>query len=243
MLDLPGHGLSERPDASYELAWYARIVARWLAEMDLDAVDVVGHSFGGGVAQMLLLECPQRVRRLVLVSSGGLGHEVAVALRLAALPQVVERLGQAFMGPGTRIALKATGHNASRDEVARLVALNGQRGTARAFARTVKDVIGLRGQRRSFFDRAHELSSLPPVAVFWGKRDSVIPVTHARQLAHYLDGVHVVEFEQGGHYPHQTEADAFQSALRDFLDAPSMAPARMRASRVHATPEMQLQSA
>src|ERR1700690_2807151 len=28
--DLPGHGLSGRPDASYELQWYARILTRWL---------------------------------------------------------------------------------------------------------------------------------------------------------------------------------------------------------------------
>jgi pimeloyl-ACP methyl ester carboxylesterase len=30
MPDLPGHGLSERPNAGYELDWYAHVVARWL---------------------------------------------------------------------------------------------------------------------------------------------------------------------------------------------------------------------
>lgn len=69
--DLPGHGLSARPDASYELPWYAHVMARWLETAGVDRADVVGHSFGGGVAQMMLLECAQRIRRLVLVSSGG----------------------------------------------------------------------------------------------------------------------------------------------------------------------------
>jgi pimeloyl-ACP methyl ester carboxylesterase len=61
--DLPGHGLSEHPDASYDLTWYARRMARWLETLDLDTVDVVGHSFGGGVAQAMLLQCPDRIRR------------------------------------------------------------------------------------------------------------------------------------------------------------------------------------
>src|SRR5688572_209961 len=55
MPDLAGCGLSSRPDASYELGWHARVIARWLESMGLDQVDVVGHSLGGGIAQMLLL--------------------------------------------------------------------------------------------------------------------------------------------------------------------------------------------
>src|SRR5689334_1775652 len=53
MPDLPGCGLSGRPNASYELEWHARIVAHWLQARGLSSVDVLGHSFGGGVAQML----------------------------------------------------------------------------------------------------------------------------------------------------------------------------------------------
>ncbi|HEU4533117.1 MAG TPA: alpha/beta fold hydrolase, partial [Polyangiaceae bacterium] len=84
-LDLPGHGFSGRPDASYELAWYARIVGRWFESSGLERVDVVGHSFGGGVAQMLLLDHRPRLRRLVLAAPGGLGKDIAFALRLASL--------------------------------------------------------------------------------------------------------------------------------------------------------------
>src|SRR5687767_13260797 len=49
VLDLPGHGLSERPDASYAIDWYAEIVAAWVDALDLRSIDLVGHSFGGGV--------------------------------------------------------------------------------------------------------------------------------------------------------------------------------------------------
>lgn len=228
MLDLPGHGLSERPDATYKLEWYAHLVARWLEALGLEVVDVVGHSFGGGVAQVMLLECPERVRRLVLVSSGGLGREVAVALRVATVPHVVEQFGQPFMRRGTRIALRATGDVISEKDASRLATINGQRGSARAFARTVRDIIDWRGQTRTFFQRAHEVSSLPAIAVFWGDADTVIPVSHARELARFVEGIRLVEFKGSGHYPHHQDPDAFERALRAFLDADSVPAARLR---------------
>src|ERR1700722_248144 len=110
LLDLAGHGLSERPDASYALDWHAKIVGGWLEALGLEDVDLVGHSFGGGVALwMMLLEHRARIRKLALVSAGGLGRGVSFLLRLASVPLVVERFGQPFMGRGTRLALNAAG--------------------------------------------------------------------------------------------------------------------------------------
>ena len=234
MLDLPGHGLSGRPDASYELRWYAHLVARWLDAAGIDVADVVGHSFGGGVAQVMLLESRDRIRRLVLVASGGLGREIAVPLRLAAIPLLVEHLGQPFMRLGTRIALKATGDVLSREDAARLCAMNAQSGSARAFARTVRDIIDWRGQRHTFFQRAHELPSLPPIAVFWGDRDAVIPFSHAEALARSVEGVYVTRFDGCGHYPHHEKPEAFVDALLEFLNWPHLQPSL--ASRVSAHP-------
>ncbi len=226
--DLPGHGLSGRPDASYTLRWYAHMMARWFEALGIDTVDVVGHSFGGGVAQVLLVECPEKIRRLVLVSSGGLGREIAPAPRLAAIPFVVERFGQPFMGPGTRLALKATGDVVSKEETRRLVAMNAQRGSARAFARTVRDIIDWRGQRHTLFKYADELSQLPSMAVFWGERDGVIPASHAQALADYVEGVRVVLFKGCGHYPHHENPQRFLRELRRFLDDPAALKARLR---------------
>jgi pimeloyl-ACP methyl ester carboxylesterase len=228
MPDLPGHGLSARPDASYELSWYAHVMEQWLETAGVDRADVVGHSFGGGVAQMMLLKCPQRIRRLVLVSSGGLGREISMSLRLASIPLVMELLGQRFMGPCTGLALKATGAMLSSEDVARLSAMNAQSGSARAFARTVRDIIDWRGQRRTFFQRANELATLPPIAVFWGDRDTVIPFAHASALAQSVDGVRVTQFRGCGHYPHHEEPNAFVNGVRDFLEAANVPAARVR---------------
>jgi pimeloyl-ACP methyl ester carboxylesterase len=228
MPDLPGHGLSERPDASYELRWYARLMSRWLETIGLDRCDLAGHSFGGGVAQAMLLECPERIRRLALVASGGLGREVSWLLRLATVPHVVERFGQPFMAPCTRLALRAVGNLLGQEDVDRLTSINSQKGSARAFARTVRDVIDWRGQRRNFFERAGELGRLPAIGVFWGDRDPIIPVTHARAMESCVEGVRLTLFDQCGHYPHHEHTASFAAALLRFLDDATVCPATLR---------------
>jgi pimeloyl-ACP methyl ester carboxylesterase len=47
---------------------------------------VCGHSYGGGVAQWMILDDRARIDRLALVASGGLGREVMLGLRLATFP-------------------------------------------------------------------------------------------------------------------------------------------------------------
>jgi len=225
MPDLPGHGLSERPDVAYDLPWYARMTAAWLDAIELAEVDVVGHSLGGGIAQMLLLERRDCIRRLVLAASGGLGREITSLLRLASIPLVVEHFGQPFFSMGTRLALRGV---LTPEDLAELSAMNARVGSARAFARTVHDLIDWRGQRRSFSQRAHEIRTLPPIAVIWGRRDRVIPVKHAAALAELLDGIEVTVLEGCGHYLHHDQPEPFARVVRTFLDAPVASATRLR---------------
>ncbi|HEX7477231.1 MAG TPA: alpha/beta fold hydrolase [Polyangiales bacterium] len=245
MPDLPGCGLSERPDASYTLAWHAAIITSWLRLLGIEQADVVGHSFGGGVAQMLLLEHPRRIRRLALVAPGGLGRDVDFWLRLATVPHVVERFGQPFMALGTRLALRRACALFSDDEIAQRCAMNALDGSARAFARTVSDVIDWRGQSRLFMQRAHEAGVLPPIAVYFGERDVLIPAAQGAAFAQSLVGVVFRQFAGCGHYLHHEQPDAFVSALCEFLDIAYAPAARLRAAPTPntATPAPRLRQA
>lgn len=227
--DLPGHGMSERPDVDYTLDWYADVMADWMAEAGLECADLVGHSFGGGVAQMMLLKCRQRIRRLALVSSGGLGSEIALGLRLASRAPLIERLGQPFMAMGSRFALRSSGGGRQTlQDAAALGRMNAQSGSARAFARTVRDLIGWRGQRYLYEDRIREVRQLPPMRIFWGARDWVIPASHGKRLAKACEGVELVLFKRSGHYLHYEVPTLFARLLRNFLDEPGLPGARMR---------------
>jgi pimeloyl-ACP methyl ester carboxylesterase len=230
MPDLPGCGLSGRPNVSYKLEWQAHMIARWLELRGLATVDFVGHSYGGGVAQMLLLVCPQRIRRLVLVAPGGLGRGVGFWLKLATFPKAVECWGQPFMAFGTRRALGGGRHPSAREDMAALSIMNSERGTARAFSRMVRDVIDWRGQTRYFLQRAMEIRAFPPIAVFWGERDSLIPASHGRAFVEVMAGAVFRPFPGCGHYLHQEDSKEFVEATLAFLDDPHVPPARLLAS-------------
>jgi pimeloyl-ACP methyl ester carboxylesterase len=217
--DLVGHGLSERPNVTYSLDFHARTMASWLKEVGVTEADVVGHSFGGGVAQWMLLDPEHRIRKIGLVSAGGLGREVALALRLASTPFIMERMGQPFMAAGTFVALQAAIRGVySGPELVKLSLGNARLGTARAFARTVRDVIDLRGQTRGFHQHAHRIARIPPVGIFWGDRDQIIPTEHGHDAARTIPGAQIACFANCGHYPHRERPGAFVDALEAFLD-------------------------
>lgn len=227
MPDLFGCGLSDRPDASYALSWHAQMIAKWLHAIGVHEVDVVGHSFGGGVGQMLLLEGSLRVRRLALLAPGGLGRDVGVWLRLATVPWV-ERYGQPFMRHGTKLALRLTHHSLSPADAELMCSMNAREGSARAFARTVRDVIDWRGQRQDFLRRAHEIAAFPITIVCWGDCDGVIPMTHGIAFAKAVEGVSFHRVEGAGHWLHHEKAEAVTALLREFFGDTEQRPMRLR---------------
>jgi pimeloyl-ACP methyl ester carboxylesterase len=232
-LDLPGHGLSDRPDAGYELAWYTRLVASWIETSGLSQVDIVGHSLGGGIALMLLRVCRPRIRRLVLAAPGGLGKEIGLGLRIVSLPGVagiVERIGQPFMALGTWLAHSRWRARLPHRHIYAMSAMNARRGTARAFARTVRDLMDWSGQRHSFFLHAHEIADLPPIAVLWGDRDAIVPMAHGMALARGVEGVRFEQLTGCGHDLQHDNPQSFCQAVLEALDAPLWPPMRLRAA-------------
>jgi pimeloyl-ACP methyl ester carboxylesterase len=85
--DAPGAGLSQRPRRPLRMRGLARVVAELLDALGLGRVDVLGYSFGGGLAQELAHRAPERVRRLVLCATapglGGVPPKPMAALMLA----------------------------------------------------------------------------------------------------------------------------------------------------------------
>jgi pimeloyl-ACP methyl ester carboxylesterase len=107
--------------------------------------------------------------------------------------------------------------------------MNAQRGSARVFARTVRDIIDRRAASGAVSFSGPVSSPPCQVAVFWGDRDAIIPVAHARTLTARMDGVRVTIFERCSHYPHHDRSRALAEAQRDFLDDPTPRVPRLRA--------------
>ncbi|MFO0565244.1 MAG: alpha/beta fold hydrolase [Polyangiaceae bacterium] len=225
--DLPGHGLSGRPDAPYTLEWYASTLRAFLDALELERVDLAGHSYGGGVAQWMLLERPERYRRLVLVAPGGLGREVGIGMRLAAFPVLGPLLAPAAMRVGTRVMMRiAAGElgNPEPEEIDRLAWMNSMPGSGRAFTRTVCGCVDLLGQHQRTWDRIHLVPELPPVTLHWGTKDRIVPYTHALRARERLVGAELSSYAGSGHFPHLDHPQRFAGEVARFLDDENPTP-------------------
>lgn len=88
MYDQRGLGRTSKPEGPYSMEGYADDAAALLDAVGWPSAHVVGISFGGMVAQHVVLRHPGRVRRLVLActSSGGAGGSSFDLLAIADLP-------------------------------------------------------------------------------------------------------------------------------------------------------------
>ncbi len=69
--DIRGHGRSDKPECCYTRIDFAYDIKLLLDALHIARADVVGHSLGSMITQVLAEEWPQRVRKVVLVSSTG----------------------------------------------------------------------------------------------------------------------------------------------------------------------------
>src|SRR4029077_701370 len=91
-------GESSRPWRPLWMTGLARVGERLLDALGYPQVDVLGVSFGGGVAQQMALQAPHRVRRLVLASTScGLGSVPGNPLVLLALADPLRYRSTGFM--------------------------------------------------------------------------------------------------------------------------------------------------
>lgn len=223
--DLLGHGSSDKPRADYSVAAFSNGMRDLLDVLDVDRVTVVGHSLGGGVAAQLAYQYPERVERLVLVGTGGVGREVSPVLRAAAAP--MSEIGMVpLMVPGANEVVGAVlgllgrlGVDIGRDagEVARVLRGMPDRRQRAAFGRTLRAVVDRHGQLVTMLDRSYLAASMP-VLLAWGDRDGVIPVEHAQRAHQAMAGSRLSIYEGAGHFPHHSDPDRFVAELVAFID-------------------------
>jgi EmrB/QacA subfamily drug resistance transporter len=233
--DLFGHGESDAPSGIdyYSPSGHAGALRDLLDVLGHDQVTIVGHSLGGGIALSFAYNYPERVHRMALISSGGLGREVHPLLRALSLPGASPALRLLTMRPTlgllaalARLAKRVRARTAARKvwTLQLMLTKAGGRERRKALLTTVRAVIGHRGQRASVLDRMHLLRRVPTL-VLWGTRDRMIPAHHASAALASNPGAELALLDGTGHLPHLTRADLVAERLSSFINAtPACAP-------------------
>jgi pimeloyl-ACP methyl ester carboxylesterase len=222
--DLLGHGDSAAVRGDYSLGAHAASIRDLLAAIGIDRSTIVGHSLGGGVAMQFFYQFPQRVERLVLVSSGGLGRNVSPLLRGATLPGAAAllwavahpRVLSALWDAGERMRGRGSGKGVYLQAIVRALKPLEQPGARKAFLHTLRSVIDARGQRVSAVDRLYLLRDFPTLVV-WGERDHTIPVSHGRDASATIPGCRFETLPRAAHFPHLEDPEGLAAVVSDFL--------------------------
>ena len=222
--DLLGHGASDKPRADYSIGGFANGMRDLQVVLGIERATIVGHSLGGGVAMQFAYQFPERVERLVLVASGGLGSEVNPLLRAAAIPGASFAIAassrpvfqRAVIGLGRRLTRFGILDKNDVEDVAVIWEGLRDESTRKAFLRTLRAVIDVKGQAVTSHDRLY-LAADVPVLLVWGDRDPMVPVTHAARAAEALPHAQLSIIPRSGHMPHRTAPEAFASSVRSFV--------------------------
>jgi pyruvate dehydrogenase E2 component (dihydrolipoamide acetyltransferase) len=212
-IDLPGHGRSDVPDAGksdYSVAGLARAVTEALRQLELERVTLVGHSLGGAVAAAVALAAPDRVERLVLVDSTGLGDDIS--------PDLLELLDAAPSEAASRALMELFFHDQRLVLDAGVAEHHGAlaRPGAHAALRAISSQTFTAAGRQAAGD-ARLAQITQPVLVVWGEHDRVVPAAHAEAARAVLTDVEVAIIPGTGHAPQVEDPATFAEVLARFL--------------------------
>ncbi|HEY0733781.1 MAG TPA: alpha/beta fold hydrolase [Herpetosiphonaceae bacterium] len=211
--DLIGFGDTHQRNIEPSISAYAEQVIRFLDELGIDQVALVGHSMGGMVALKIAIEHPNRIERVVTVGAPIVGSSLALLLKLTAfrpiargmdaLPSLTKWLFRYFL--------------AEADEQAMLEILEDSvKPTADSIRTSVRSM--MRTDLRPDLPRLRV-----PSLVLHGTHDDIVMPTQIeviRRALHTSPYLRQFSIEGSRHFPWVDQPDRFHEQLITFLRSP-----------------------
>ncbi len=205
--DAPGVGATPTPRFPLPYQVIARMLANTLDDLGYDRVDMLGISWGGGLAQQFAFQNPQRCRRLVLAATatgsvmlpgrpGVLRHMLTPRRHqdpVYARSVAGEIYGGSLRFPSTESPLEATAQGGSdRGYLYQLLGTAGW--TSLPWLRLIRQ----------------------PTLILAGTDDPIVPVANARLMARLLPNATLTTYPDG-HLALLTRAPELAGMVADFL--------------------------
>ena len=204
--DLPGFGETRSIEDRFRVEEYVGFLEDFSGALGLERFYLAGHSVGGGIALSYALDYPERVERLVLVSSLFLGSEIAPWARYLSSPKIFKYLAEAGLtvfGTASRLAGRIFHFRKLTPPFSRIQMEIGN------------STMDLKGQTIVLLDRLAGL--VMPTLLVWGARDGIVPAKHAYAAADVIPDCSVHVFEGCGHYVYNQKRQEFSGLLHKFL--------------------------
>jgi pimeloyl-ACP methyl ester carboxylesterase len=221
--DWPGYGRSDKPDLDYTMGFYVDFLEHLMDALDLGKASIVGISMGGGAALGFALRSAQRVDKLVLVDSYGLGSDVPWG-RLGYLmvrAPLIDKLTYALLRRSramVRWSLYGLVHDrrtVTEGMVGETARLLEDPEAGRAWSSFQKNEVGWGGLRTDFSGRLGALTV--PTLLVHGAQDRAVPVGWARRAQERIPACELRVFPACGHLPPRERPEEFYRSVERFL--------------------------
>ncbi len=204
--DQRGHGDSERPRRGYTLDHFASDALALLDELDIASACVAGHCLGGLVAQRMATLAPDRVNRLVLVSTAASADNEVIRSMRNEVESLTDPVDTSFI----RVFQRSTLHRPVSPAFFECVVEESRKLPAHVWKEVYADL----------------LESPPPanarircpVSVFWGNRDTIFSQAEQSELLALSPDAHFYTFPDVGHALHWEAPEELLSALIAVLE-------------------------
>jgi pimeloyl-ACP methyl ester carboxylesterase len=204
--DLPGFGFSQPLGEEFILSEYVLFIEEFRRHLGLDSFHLIGHSLGGSIALHYALTYPGRVKRLVLISSLGLGKEIARWARFCSLPIFYRAIKKTLLSLYRAARWVVRLFNYPLEDLV----------PPSLFRMSIgQGIMGLRGQTHVLAHRLSEL--LVPTLLVWGAWDYVVPARHAHAAAKLIPNCQVHVFRRTGHSVYKRKLEEFSQLVVRFL--------------------------
>ena len=213
-----GRSTGSVPHSVNEMANHA---LAFVDAIGLTRVDILGFSLGGMVAQLLALERPSLIRKLILVGTAPEGGEEIMQLETPHFADI--RSNAKYQGLQVLVGLFFThsdaGQAAGRAFVERLMHRKEDREPITGKEVAAAQMAAFRKWEAFSGTRYARLKDIPhPTLVVNGSMDALIPVRNSYALAEHLPNAMLLTFPDAGHGSLFQYHQAFTRQLANFLD-------------------------
>lgn len=215
VVDIRGHGQSDKPECCYARIDFAYDLKLLLDALHIQKADIVGHSLGSMITQVLAEQWPDRVRKVILISSTG-GPRPGTLPKKPAYDFASEiRKLKEPIDPDSPFMVEwwASPTPVNEEFIRR------QRRDAANIPLGVWLAVLEQGA-----NTADIQSMLPklkaPTLLIWGSKDPIMEEDVRQSLRDALPAAKVKVFEGLGHNPFWEEPEAVAKVINAYLDTP-----------------------